>query len=48
MPTTAAFLAQQEGESERKRVEMAKMCADVEFDHTHACSSSLDADRVDD
>ena len=44
----AALLAQQESESERKRVEMAKMCADVEFDHTYACSSSLDAESTTD
>ena len=25
---------------------MAKMCADVEFDHTYACSSSLDAEST--
>ena len=44
----AALLAQQESESERKSVEMAKMCADVEFDHTYACSSSLDAELTTD
>ena len=48
MPTAAALLAQQKSESERKRVEMAKMCADVEFDHTYACSSSLDAELTTD
>ena len=48
MPTAAALLAQQGSESERKRVEVARMCADVEFDHTYACSSSLDAESTTD
>ena len=30
--------AQQEHESERTRVEMANMCAEVELNHTYACS----------
>ena len=50
MPTAAALLAQQESESERKRVEMANRCVRTlsSIIPTLACSSSLDAESTTD